>query len=219
MVEHVYLAVPIPETSIRTDSFPKHFFQIINHNFIYHKQIQTKYSYKQPYHPTTRLQAFIMSDTYKPTGMLNPYDNAPTSININTTKSSTYPFILIFAIFGHNLILLQSTVVSKRTEPQTSVLVPVVCLKFISPTMPTNLVPFPCHRSWLSRQLALTVSEFAHGKVDPTEAGKKGGEIGGQTSGDSSGGSSGGNSGGSSSGQFAHGKVDPVEAGKKGGSS
>ena len=57
----------------------------------------------------------------------------------------------------------------------------------------------------------LTFPEFAHGKVDPHDAGKKGGEIGGQASGE--------NSGGSSSGEFAHGQVDPVEAGRKGGSS
>lgn len=72
--------------------------------------------------------------------------------------------------------------------------------------------------------------EFAHGKVDPSEAGKKGGlASGGGTGGGSSdsgstggrGGSGGssGNSGGSSKGEFAHGKVDPSEAGKKGGSS
>ncbi len=57
-------------------------------------------------------------------------------------------------------------------------------------------------------------TEFAQGKVDPTEAGKEGGHSSGG-SGDSSSGS--GNSGGSGKGQFAGGKVDPVEAGKKGG--
>ncbi|ETS85152.1 hypothetical protein PFICI_03177 [Pestalotiopsis fici W106-1] len=56
--------------------------------------------------------------------------------------------------------------------------------------------------------------EFAHGKVDPHQAGKKGGH----TSGGSSGGlESSGGSGGSGGGEFAHGKVDPHEAGKKGG--
>ncbi|MCJ1441171.1 MAG: hypothetical protein MMC23_001657 [Stictis urceolatum] len=56
--------------------------------------------------------------------------------------------------------------------------------------------------------------EFAHGKVDPTEAGKAGGETGGTSSGgDDSG------SGGGGKGQFAGGKVDPVEAGRKGGKS
>lgn len=55
--------------------------------------------------------------------------------------------------------------------------------------------------------------EFAHGKVDPVEAGKKGGEIGGSAGDEATSGGSGGK------GQFAGGKVDPVEAGKKGGSS
>ena len=55
------------------------------------------------------------------------------------------------------------------------------------------------------------LTEFAGGKVDPHEAGKKGGEAGGA--------SSGGNSGSSGNGQFAGGKVDPVEAGRKGGNS
>ncbi|KAF7503190.1 hypothetical protein GJ744_004223 [Endocarpon pusillum] len=54
--------------------------------------------------------------------------------------------------------------------------------------------------------------EFAHGKVDPSEAGKKGGETGGSAGGHASSGTSG-------SGQFAGGKVDPVEAGRKGGQS
>ncbi|OCT54429.1 hypothetical protein CLCR_00994 [Cladophialophora carrionii] len=65
--------------------------------------------------------------------------------------------------------------------------------------------------------------EFAHGKVDPHEAGKKGGlASGGGTSGgsdsntSSSGGGGSGNTGGSQKGEFAHGKVDPSEAGKKG---
>ena len=48
---------------------------------------------------------------------------------------------------------------------------------------------------------------FAYGKVDPQEAGKKGGQ------------SSGGSHDDSGQGQFAGGKVDPVEAGKKGGQS
>ena len=61
-------------------------------------------------------------------------------------------------------------------------------------------------------------SEFAGGKVDPVEAGKKGGVTGGETGGSSSGGDS-SSSGGSGNGQFAGGKVDPVEAGRKGGQS
>ncbi|KAH7041619.1 uncharacterized protein B0I36DRAFT_313120 [Microdochium trichocladiopsis] len=59
--------------------------------------------------------------------------------------------------------------------------------------------------------------EFAHGKVDPHEAGKEGGRTSGVGSSDDSGNSGSGNSGGSAKGQFAHGKVDPHEAGKKGG--
>lgn len=75
------------------------------------------------------------------------------------------------------------------------------------------------------------MGEFAGGKVDPVEAGKKGG----QTSGSGSGGSA--QSGGDKykpsehdglkqdgtpdkrvqQTEFAHGKVDPHEAGKKGG--
>ncbi|QIW98499.1 hypothetical protein AMS68_004017 [Peltaster fructicola] len=55
--------------------------------------------------------------------------------------------------------------------------------------------------------------EFAHGKVDPHEAGKQGGSVGGEQS------SSSDDSGSSGKGQFAGGKVDPVEAGKKGGQS
>ncbi|KAL1301930.1 hypothetical protein AAFC00_002391 [Neodothiora populina] len=52
--------------------------------------------------------------------------------------------------------------------------------------------------------------EFAHGKVDPHEAGAQGGNSsGGSDSSSSSGGK----------GEFAGGKVDPVEAGKKGGKS
>jgi len=57
--------------------------------------------------------------------------------------------------------------------------------------------------------------EFAQGKVDPVDAGKKGGNTQGDGSA-SSGGSDGGSDG---KGQFAGGKVDPVEAGKKGGKS
>lgn len=53
-------------------------------------------------------------------------------------------------------------------------------------------------------------TEFAHGKVDPHEAGAQGGKA--------SGGSGGGDSSsGGGSGEFAGGKVDPVEAGRKGG--
>jgi len=54
--------------------------------------------------------------------------------------------------------------------------------------------------------------EFAHGKVDPVEAGKQGGTTGGSSEGSSDDSSSSGGKG-----QFAGGKVDPVEAGKKGG--
>ncbi|KAH8881123.1 hypothetical protein GQ53DRAFT_888831 [Thozetella sp. PMI_491] len=67
--------------------------------------------------------------------------------------------------------------------------------------------------------------EFAHGKVDPHEAGKDGGHTSGTgndyNNHDKSGGTrssdSQGQSGGSAKGQFAHGKVDPHEAGRKGG--
>lgn len=55
--------------------------------------------------------------------------------------------------------------------------------------------------------------QFAHGKVDPHEAGKQGGSASGG-SGDSGSDNSGGSGG---KGQFAGGKVDPVEAGRKGG--
>ncbi|KAH7024385.1 uncharacterized protein B0I36DRAFT_352626 [Microdochium trichocladiopsis] len=66
--------------------------------------------------------------------------------------------------------------------------------------------------------------EFAYGKVDPHEAGEKGGKLSGigssddnNTSGRSGNSGSSGRSGGSQKGQFAHGKVDPHEAGRKGG--
>ncbi|KJX99974.1 hypothetical protein TI39_contig345g00035 [Zymoseptoria brevis] len=55
--------------------------------------------------------------------------------------------------------------------------------------------------------------EFAQGKVDPVEAGKKGGNTSGGSDDTSEGGEGGGK------GQFAGGKVDPVEAGRKGGKS
>ncbi|PQE23175.1 hypothetical protein CJF31_00006888 [Rutstroemia sp. NJR-2017a BVV2] len=64
--------------------------------------------------------------------------------------------------------------------------------------------------------------EFAHGQVDPHEAGALGGSTTGGATEESTGGSTGtssGNSGGSAKGEFAHGKVDPAEAGSKGGSS
>jgi hypothetical protein len=77
-----------------------------------------------------------------------------------------------------------------------------------------NLTTFSDHDDVLT-----PCSEFAAGKVDPHEAGKKGGETGGSAGGASSGGSSGDSSGGSGNGQFAGGKVDPVEAGRKGGQS
>lgn len=57
--------------------------------------------------------------------------------------------------------------------------------------------------------------EFAHGQVDPVEAGKEGGQTSG-SGGDTNSGSDGSMGG---KGQFAGGKVDPVEAGRKGGSS
>ncbi|EMF17363.1 uncharacterized protein SEPMUDRAFT_138059 [Sphaerulina musiva SO2202] len=56
--------------------------------------------------------------------------------------------------------------------------------------------------------------EFAQGKVDPVEAGKKGGNTSGSGSSEES-----ADSGSSGKGQFAGGKVDPVEAGRKGGKS
>ncbi|KAB8294045.1 hypothetical protein EYC80_009503 [Monilinia laxa] len=56
--------------------------------------------------------------------------------------------------------------------------------------------------------------QFAQGKVDPVEAGAKGGNSDGTTESTSN---SGSGSGGGGGGEFAHGKVDPVEAGKKGG--
>lgn len=82
------------------------------------------------------------------------------------------------------------------------------------------------HKSSPSRHLACILmrisldgrvgtGEFAHGKVDPVEAGKEGGNSSGGS--DDSGSS--GSTGGSGKGQFAGGKVDPVEAGKKGGQS
>jgi hypothetical protein len=103
----------------------------------------------------------------------------------------------------------------------------------ISTTPSKRPLPFPfllLHQPRSPTSLSLTLTEhdgltesgeqdqrvgtgqFAHGKVDPHEAGKKGGEMGGSTGGQASGGNSG-------SGQFAGGKVDPVEAGKKGGQS
>lgn len=69
-------------------------------------------------------------------------------------------------------------------------------------------------------------TEFAYGKVDPSEAGREGGSATGNPT-SSSGGSGGsggsgdsgrGGSGGSAKGEFAHGKVDPHEAGHAGGS-
>lgn len=60
--------------------------------------------------------------------------------------------------------------------------------------------------------------EFAHGKVDPSEAGKKGGQAT-SGSGNTNSNESGTSTSGSNKGEFAHGKVDPSEAGKKGGSS
>ncbi|KAM0720839.1 hypothetical protein Q7P37_003124 [Cladosporium fusiforme] len=62
----------------------------------------------------------------------------------------------------------------------------------------------------------VNTGEFAQGKVDPVEAGKKGGNTEGTSSGGSESSGSGGSGG---NGQFAGGKVDPVEAGRKGGNS
>jgi len=60
--------------------------------------------------------------------------------------------------------------------------------------------------------------QFAQGKVDPHEAGAKGGKAtGGSTEDDDT--STSKSNQGSSKGQFAHGKVDPHEAGRKGGNS
>ncbi|KAF7550016.1 hypothetical protein G7Z17_g5992 [Cylindrodendrum hubeiense] len=67
--------------------------------------------------------------------------------------------------------------------------------------------------------------EFAHGKVDPTQAGHQGGKTSGtsqnyhegDTSGNSHSNKGTGNGGSSAKGEFAHGKVDPHEAGRKGG--
>ncbi|MCJ1405683.1 hypothetical protein MMC11_008912 [Xylographa trunciseda] len=65
--------------------------------------------------------------------------------------------------------------------------------------------------------------EFAHGQVDPHEAGKAGGQTSGSTGeqykptendGLKKDGTEDGRVG---TGEFAHGKVDPVEAGKAGG--
>jgi general stress protein YciG len=54
--------------------------------------------------------------------------------------------------------------------------------------------------------IAENTADFAHGKVDPVEAGRLGGIASANTQ-----------NGGNSGGEFAHGKVDPVEAGRLGG--
>lgn len=61
--------------------------------------------------------------------------------------------------------------------------------------------------------------EFAQGKVDPHEAGKKGGHASGGSGNDDGADSTGNEGGNGGKGQFAGGKVDPVEAGRKGGNS
>jgi hypothetical protein len=60
--------------------------------------------------------------------------------------------------------------------------------------------------------------EFAHGKADPHEAGKKRGQATGANDSGSAAETGDQNNRGSNKGGFAHGKVDPHEAGKKGGS-
>ena len=59
--------------------------------------------------------------------------------------------------------------------------------------------------------------QFAHGKVDASEAGKKGGETSGSSAGGHAASGVSEAKGGGEGGQFGAGKVDPVEAGKKGG--
>lgn len=98
----------------------------------------------------------------------------------------------------------QSTTVSVRTASPTSASAPAVRHLHLPSTKYNKVLT--------------SSSEFAGGKVDPVEAGKKGGVTGGETGGSSSGGDS-SSSGGSGNGQFAGGKVDPVEAGRKGGQS
>jgi general stress protein YciG len=58
--------------------------------------------------------------------------------------------------------------------------------------------------------------EFAHGKAEAHEAGKKGGQATGANDSGSAAETDGQNNRGSNQGGFAHGKVDPHEAGKKG---
>lgn len=111
------------------------------------------------------------------------------------TGSLSYSFTLALP----SLTSPQSTAVSVRTASPTSVSAPAV-----STSRPLDHV-----------DVLTPASEFAGGKVDPHEAGKKGGETGGQAGGASSG----DDSGSSGKGQFAGGKVDPVEAGRKGGNS
>lgn len=96
----------------------------------------------------------------------------------------------------------QSTTASARTANPTSASTPAVSTTLYYLTAAEGIIA--------SNKRA---AEFAAGKVDPVEAGKKGGH----TSGGGEGGSSEGGEGGK--GQFAGGKVDPVEAGKKGGNS
>jgi len=56
------------------------------------------------------------------------------------------------------------------------------------------------------KSIVENTTDFAHGKVDPVEAGRLGGLAAASTQ-----------TGGNSGGEFAHGKVDPVEAGRLGG--
>jgi hypothetical protein len=126
---------------------------------------------------------------------------SPTSLTMSDYKPTGPPPILLLPTRLPHLTSIQSTAVSARTASPTSASAPAVSKPQTTQTKPL-LTPFP---------------EFAGGKVDPVEAGKKGGATGGETGGSSSGGSD--NSGSSGKGQFAGGKVDPVEAGRKGGQS
>ncbi len=79
--------------------------------------------------------------------------------------------------------------------------------------------------------ILIWASEFAHGTIEPAEAGRQGGLTSGSAGGQYSGvGSGGGQAGGEDNlslndvltmvivpAEFAHGKVDPAEAGRKGG--
>ncbi|CAN5951388.1 unnamed protein product [Sphagnum jensenii] len=90
-----------------------------------------------------------MSDTYKPTGR--------------------YSFSRFAA---YELILVQSTAASRRMAPRIPELELAVCL-------PHPAVFYPAPISSLQGSHANPFSEFAHGKVDPHEAGKQGGQSSG----------------------------------------